>query len=327
MLHSFKEKGIAYSIRPVTLDDAQFIIDVRLEDAERNKYVHKISRDLNLQVDWLNRYFNTSDDYYFLVENNLTGEKEGLISIYNVKDGAAELGRWVIKKGSMATIESIQLAYKFAFEKLNLVEVYTKTIQDNALVVEFHKSIGAKTKEILINEFTIDGQSYNAVWQFVDREHYFSFVNFGLEEKLLKIFQRNLKIALGGFEFHHIGIATKNIEKEFKSYAMLGYTKEAWFDSDTNQGVKGLFITAKNQPRLELLENLEGSNTLDYWLKQGIKLYHFGYMVNDIDKAFDIFTVKLGAKVVSPMKISQFFGKRICFVVLKNMFVVELIER
>lgn len=326
MLHSFKEKGIAYSIRPVTLDDAQFIIDVRLEDAERNKYVHKISRDLNLQVDWLNRYFNTSDDYYFVVENNLTGEKEGLISIYNVKDGAAELGRWVIKKGSMATIESIQLAYKFAFEKLNLVEVYTKTIQDNALVVEFHKSIGAKTKEILINEFTIDGQSYNAVWQFVDREHYFSFVNFGLEEKLLKIFQRNLKIALGGFEFHHIGIATKNIEKEFKSYAMLGYTKEAWFDSDINQGVKGLFITAKNQPRLELLENLEGSNTLDYWLKQGIKLYHFGYMVNDIDKAFDIFTVKLGAKVVSPMKISQFFGKRICFVVLKNMFVVELIE-
>lgn len=327
MLHSFKEKGIAYSIRPVTLDDAQFIIDVRLEDAERNKYVHKISRDLNLQVDWLNRYFNTSDDYYFLVENNLTGEKEGLISIYNVKDGAAELGRWVIKKGSMATIESIQLAYKFAFEKLNLVEVYTKTIQDNALVVEFHKSIGAKTKEILINEFTIDGQNYNAVWQFVDREHYFSFVNSGLEEKLLKIFQRNLKIALGGFEFHHIGIATKNIEKEFKSYAMLGYIKEAWFDSDINQGVKGLFITAKNQPRLELLENLEGSNTLDYWLKQGIKLYHFGYMVNDIDKAFDIFTVKLGAKVVSPMKISQFFEKRICFVVLKNMFVVELIER
>ena len=326
MLHSFKEKGIAYSIRPVTLDDAQFIIDVRLEDAERNKYVHKISRDLNLQVDWLNRYFNTSDDYYFLVENNLTGEKEGLISIYNVKDGAAELGRWVIKKGSMATIESIQLAYKFAFEKLNLVEVYTKTIQDNALVVEFHKSIGAKTREILINEFTIDGQSYNAVWQFVDREHYFSFVNSGLEEKLLKIFQRNLKIALGGFEFHHIGIATKNIEKEFKSYAMLGYIKEAWFDSDINQGVKGLFITAKNQPRLELLENLEGSNTLNYWLKQGIKLYHFGYMVNDIDKAFDIFTVKLGAKVVSPMKISQFFGKRICFVVLKNMFVVELIE-
>ncbi|MEE3745268.1 GNAT family N-acetyltransferase, partial [Campylobacter porcelli] len=320
MLHSFKEKGIAYSIRPVTLDDAQFIIDIRLEDSERNKYIHKISRDLKLQINWLNKYFKSPDDYYFVVENNLTGEKEGLISIYNVKDGAAELGRWVVKKGSMATIESIQLAYKFAFEKLNLVEVYTKTIQDNALVVEFHKSIGAKTKEILINEFTIDGQNYNAVWQFIDRDNYFSCVSFGLEEKSIKIFQRNLKVALGNFEFHHIGIATKNIEKEFKTYAMLGYTKEAFFDGDINQGVKGLFITAKNQPRLELLENLEGSNTLDYWLKQGIKLYHFGYMVNDIDKAFDIFTVKLGAKVVSPMKISQFFGKRICFVVLKNMF-------
>lgn len=326
MLHNFKEKGFAYSIRPITLDDAQFIIDVRLEDAERNKYVHKISRDLNLQVDWLNRYFNTPDDYYFLVENNLTGEKEGLISIYNVKNGVAELGRWVIKKGSMATIESIQLAYKFAFEKLNLTEVYTKTIEDNTLVVEFHKSIGAKTREILINEFKLDGKNYNAVWQFVDRDYYFSFVDSGLEEKSLKIFQRNLKIALGGFEFHHIGVATKNIEKEFKSYAMLGYTKEASFDGDTNQGVKGLFITAKNQPRLELLENLEGYTTLDFWLNNGIKMYHFGYLVDDIDRAFDIFTVKLGAKVVSPMKISQFFGKRICFVVLKNMFMIELIE-
>ena len=60
---------------------------------------------------WLNRYFNTPDDYYFLVENNLTGEKDGLISIYNVKDGVAELGRWVIKKGSMATIESMSTRY------------------------------------------------------------------------------------------------------------------------------------------------------------------------------------------------------------------------
>ena len=32
MQHNIKQKGYAYSLRPITLDDAQFIIDIRLED-------------------------------------------------------------------------------------------------------------------------------------------------------------------------------------------------------------------------------------------------------------------------------------------------------
>ncbi|MBQ3101499.1 GNAT family N-acetyltransferase [bacterium] len=326
MQHNIKQKGFAYSIRPITLDDAQFIIDVRLEDEERNKYVHKISPDVNLQINWLNKYFQTPDDYYFVIENNLTGEKEGLISIYNIKDNVAEWGRWVVKKGSMAAIESVDLVYKVAFEKLGLDELYTKTIENNTSVVSFHSSINAKLRQTLVNEVELENVKYNVVEQFVDKEHYFSNVKNLLEEKALKIFQRNLKVSLGGFEFHHIGVATKDIEKEFKSYAMLGYSKEDKFDEDLNQGVKGLFITAKNQPRLELLENLENSTTLDFWLNQGVKMYHFGYLVKYIEKAFDVFTTKLRAKIISPMKESTYFGKRICFLMMNNMFMIELIE-
>ncbi len=326
MQHNITERGFAYSIRPITLDDAQFIVEVRLEDEERNKYVHKISSDVNLQINWLNKYFATPDDYYFVIENNLTGEKEGLISIYNVKNNKAEWGRWVVKKGSMAALESVNLIYKVAFEKLGLDEVYTKTIENNVSVVNFHTSINAKLRQVLVDEVELENVKYNVVEQFVNKEHYFSNVKNLLEEKALKIFQRNLKIALGGFEFHHIGVATKDIEKEFKSYAMLGYSKEDYFSGDINQGVKGLFIIANNQPRLELLQNLENSSTLNYWLKQGVKMYHFGYLVKDIEKAFEIFTTKLRAKIVSPMKESQYFGKRICFLVFNNMFMIELIE-
>ena len=327
MQHNIAERGFAYSIRPITLDDAQFIVDVRLEDEERNKFVHKISPDVNLQINWLNKYFVTPDDYYFVIENNLTGEKEGLISIYNIENNIAEWGRWVVKKGSMAALESVDLVYKVAFEKLGLDEVYTKTIENNVSVVNFHTSINAKLRQVLVDEVELENVKYNVVEQFVNKEHYFSNVKNLLEEKALKIFQRNLKIALGGFEFHHIGVATKDIEKEFKSYAMLGYSKEDYFSGDINQGVKGLFIIANNQPRLELLQNLENSSTLNYWLKQGVKMYHFGYLVKDIEKVYEVFTTKLRAKVVSPMKESQYFGKRICFLVLNNMFMIELIER
>ena len=56
-------------------------------------------------------------------------------------------------------------------------------------------------------------------------------------------------------------------------------------------------------------------------------MYHFGYLVKDIEKVYEVFTTKLRAKVASPMKESQYFGKRICFLVLNNMFMIELIER
>ena len=326
MQHNIKQRGYAYSIKPITIDDAQFILDVRLEDEERNKFVHKVPNDVDVQIAWLNKYFARENDYYFVIENNLTGEKEGLIGIYNIETDVAEWGRWVVKKGSMAALESVDLIYKVAFEKLNLKELYTKTVEDNAQVVNFHKSINAKFRQILKDEFELNGKYYNAVEQYVDKEHYYTNIKDFLEQKAIKIFQRNLKLELKTFEFHHIGIATKDIEKEFKNFVMLGYTKESYFDGDKNQGVKGLFITAKKQPKLELLENLKDSTTLDYWLKQGIKMYHFGYIVSDIEKAFDIFTTKLRAKVVSPMKVSQYFGKRICFLILNNMFMVELIE-
>src|SRR5574344_827291 len=101
MKKSLKIRGYGYCLRPVTVDDAQFIINVRLEDENRNKFIHKISHDINAQITWINNYLVKEDDYYFVVENLLTGEAEGLIGIYNINGKSAEWGRWVIKKGSM----------------------------------------------------------------------------------------------------------------------------------------------------------------------------------------------------------------------------------
>ncbi|HEB7542452.1 TPA: hypothetical protein RZH72_001706 [Campylobacter coli] len=55
-------------------------------------------------------------------------------------------------------------------------------------------------------------------------------------------------------------------------------------------------------------------------------MYHFGYIVEDIEKAQKI-VKQLGAKLISPLKYSMYFRKRICFLVLKNSFIIELIEK
>lgn len=325
MEHDIKVNGYSYRLVPVKLSDAQFIIDTRLEDEQKNQFVHKISNDIKAQENWLLDYFKRDNDYYFVVENLFTQEKEGLISIYNINNNKAEWGRWVLKRGSLAALESVALIYQAAFEILNLDEVYTRTIENNTQVVNFHKRINAKFRGVLENEFELEGQLYNAVEQYVDKEYYFSVIKEQLKQKTLSLFERNMRNNTSSFEFHHIGIATKNLESEYQNYQN-EYQKGDYFE-DNLQGVKGLFLNSDIKPTLELLENLPESYTLDYYLKKGIKEYHRGYFVKDIGQTKDFFTDKLNAKIVSDLKQSVYFKKRICFLLLKNKTIVELIER
>lgn len=323
MKHNIRISGFSYRLRPVTIEDAQFIVDTRLEDEKKSKYVHKISSDVNLQINWLNKYFERNGDYYFVVENIFTNEKEGLISIYDINGDVAEWGRWVFKRGSLGALESVNLIYKVAFEKLNLQEVYTRTVEDNISVVNFHKSINAKFRTLLKNEFELEGKKYNAVEQYVDKDYYFSDLKENLDVKCQKLFERNIKNFCGNFKFHHYGLACENINTECNNFK--DYNKSDYFEDDI-QGVKGLFITSDKFPTLELLENLNNSNTLTPYLNLKSKIYHTGYFVNDIEQMCKFFINKLGAKIISDFKISMYFKKRICFLMLKNKKMIELIE-
>ncbi len=326
MKHKLSADGFLYRLRPVKLTDARFIIDTRLEDSERNKYIHKISDDEDAQRAWLNEYFDRDGDYYFVIENRLTGSAEGLIGFYDEKDGCAEWGRWVIKKNSFAAVESINLLYGIAFEQLGLSELYCRTLRANEEVVSFHSSIGEKTRSILEGHFELNGERYDAVEQYADRDTYYKDIKPLLDRRSMMIFKRAFKQTVGDLEFHHIGVATKDIDKEYACFSLLGYAKEGEPFEDENQGVRGQFIVAKGQPRLELLSNLDGCGTLDGFIESGNKMYHFGYMTSKIEKAYEAF-LNCKCRVLSPMKESVYFGKRICFLVMQNRYIIELIEK
>ena len=55
-------------------------------------------------------------------------------------------------------------------------------------------------------------------------------------------------------KLHHIGVATRNIEKELEVFSRLGYRKCSEIFEDEIQHMRGIFITAPNQPCLELIE-------------------------------------------------------------------------
>ena len=127
------------------------------------------------------------------------------------------------------------------------------------------------------------------------------------------------------FPLHHIGVATHGIDREFPVFEALGYRKVSEIFSDPVQKIRGLFITAPGQPPLELLENLYEHGPLDVPLERGIKLYHFAYAVDNLEQALEKLLRLERAKIVSPVTPASMF-KRVCFVMLPNMMLVELLE-
>lgn len=325
MKHRYSLEGYGYRLRPVRFSDAQFIIDTRHENEERNRYIHPTPLVLADQQDWLRRYMERDGDYYFVVEDRLDGTPQGLISFYDVEGDRAEWGRWVIREGSLAAAESVLLIYRIAFEQAGLKELFCRTVQDNVRVVSFHTSIGEKTRCIIPDAYQLPSGLYNAVEQYAEKDYFYAAVAPLLERQAKMIFRRNLAVAMGGFSFHHLGVATRSIDKELPIYTLLGYEKEGEPFTDPGQGIRGQFLTGKSGPRLELLENLPGSTTLDLPLEKGQKIYHMAFLVPDIEKAITVLT-NCRAKVISPPKASVYFGGRICFLLLPNMGMLELLE-
>ena len=125
-------------------------------------------------------------------------------------------------------------------------------------------------------------------------------------------------------KFHHIGVACRSIERELKYFEILGYRPIGDTFIDPKQSIRGLFITADGQPCLELLENVSDDGPLTGWLTKGVKFYHYAYETNDIEQDVQQL-VSNGAIVVKPITDAVYF-KRVCFLMLKNMMLVELVE-
>jgi RimJ/RimL family protein N-acetyltransferase len=188
MQHSLSIDGYGYRLRPVTFDDAQFIIEVRTENAERTKYIHSISTDISLQLQWLENYFKTPNDYYFVIENKSSMYPEGLISIYNILDNKGESGRWVIKQNSLSAVESWYLLYRLSFEILNLEEVFCHIITENKPIIAFHKSVKQKIRKMTPKSCVLDGIEYDEIEFYIDRDYFFSTVQPRLEKITKSVF-------------------------------------------------------------------------------------------------------------------------------------------
>lgn len=164
MRHDLVFRGYAFRLRPISDADAALVVEMR-SNAQLNKFLHATSRSVDDQIAWLARYYERPGDYYFVVERLDSGTAEGVISIYNIDAElrSGEWGRWILKSGSMAAVESALMIYRCAFEKLGLQEVFCRTVAENVATVSFHDSCGITDRSLLPGRFDLHGQHVDAV--------------------------------------------------------------------------------------------------------------------------------------------------------------------
>ena len=133
-------------------------------------------------------------------------------------------------------------------------------------------------------------------------------------------------IPIAGLQFHHIGVACRNLDVEARPYHLLGYAQAGEDFVDPIQGITGRFLEGPG-PRLELVTPTgDAEGVLSGMLERGTKMYHLAFLARSFDEALNEALKARGKLVGSPVPAVAFGGRRICFLFLPNLMLVELIE-
>lgn len=126
--------------------------------------------------------------------------------------------------------------------------------------------------------------------------------------------------------FHHIGVATNDIEKSKKAYAFLGY--QLLFDIfDPNQKVNLCFLVKRDAPMIELVAPVDETSPVSSILKKnGTMPYHTCYEVENLDAILKSFKVNKYILVVKPIEAIAFDKRKIAFVYHPHAGLIEFLE-
>jgi len=128
-------------------------------------------------------------------------------------------------------------------------------------------------------------------------------------------------------EFHHIGIATADIEKSAVAYSFLGYFAGDII-YDPIQRVNLCFLIKEGFPTIELVSPTEEMSPVNTILdKNGTMPYHTCYEVMDIQAEIEALKKNKFIVVIKPVPAIAFKNRRVSFLYSKMTGLIELLER
>jgi methylmalonyl-CoA/ethylmalonyl-CoA epimerase len=128
-------------------------------------------------------------------------------------------------------------------------------------------------------------------------------------------------------KFHHIGVATENIELTANIYELLGY-KKGELINDPLQKVKLCFLKKIGFPMVELVSPADITSPVNTILKKnGTIPYHTCYEVFDLEDKIIYLKKNKFILVVKPIAAVAFGNRRVCFLYHKGIGLIELLEK
>jgi len=128
--------------RDASVADASFILSLRT-DEKKNRFLSKTDPDVIKQENWLLGYQSSSDQAYFVIENE-TGEQVGTVRMYDPQGESFCWGSWLIVEGapSSTAIESALIVYQYGLA-LGFRAAHFDVRKGNKSVWQFHEKFGA----------------------------------------------------------------------------------------------------------------------------------------------------------------------------------------
>lgn len=127
-------------------------------------------------------------------------------------------------------------------------------------------------------------------------------------------------------KFHHIGVATKNLNNSILTYKKMGY-EASEIIYDPNQKVNLCFLRKINSPLIELVGSNEKNSIISRILKKnGTIPYHTCYEVDDLENNISSL-LQIGFIIlVKPVEAIAFDNRKISFLYNVNFGIIELLE-
>lgn len=162
MRHSLTVEKYGVALRPVGLDDAAFIVQLRNSPHALGNVGDSVT-DLPSQERWLKSYFERANDWYFIVQTTRDHTPVGTVGVYDVAGTVGEWGRWIVLPGVPAGPASAWLALHVAFDVLNLEVALGHVVETNKAVLSFHERIGNPSVGWAANPRVIGGRTVRLV--------------------------------------------------------------------------------------------------------------------------------------------------------------------
>jgi hypothetical protein len=132
-------EGKNISLRLVNLEDAEFIVNLRIKKGE---FLSTTNPDISKQREWLLLYKereSLKEEFYFIIQDQ-HNKAVGTVRIYDFKDNLSFCwGSWIILNGSpfYYAIESALLVYEIAFYQLKFQKSHFDVRKNNVSVAKF----------------------------------------------------------------------------------------------------------------------------------------------------------------------------------------------